>query len=59
MTTTKPAHRPRRDPAAARTTKTLRCHPDTWARIEAEARRTKDGCGQVVDRLAASLPPPR
>jgi len=50
--------RPRRDPTAARTTKTLRCHPDTWARIEAEASRTKDGSGLVVDRLAAILPLP-
>jgi hypothetical protein len=52
----RPAHRPRKG-AAARINKTLRADPDTWARIEAEAKRQNIGTGQVVDRLAATLPP--
>ena len=48
--------RPRRDPTAgARKTKCIRLHPDTIARLDAEARRSRTGVGAVVDRLAATL----
>jgi hypothetical protein len=49
--------RPRLDPKVARVNKTLRAHPDTWARIEAEAKRSGRGVGEVVDDLAKRLPP--
>lgn len=52
----RPAHRPRRDPAAARINLVVRVHPDTRSRIAAEARRTGESQGQVVDRLASALP---
>lgn len=51
----RPAHRPRRDPAAARVVRSYRLHPDTIARIDAEAKRTGESAGQFVDRLAATL----
>ena len=51
----RPAHRPRRDPSAARQTKCLRLHPATIARLDAEAKRAGTGVGVVVDRLAATL----
>jgi hypothetical protein len=50
-----PAHRPRRDPSAARVVKSYRLHPDTAAKIEAEAKRTGESQGQIVDRLAADI----
>jgi len=49
-------HRPRRDPTAARVSRGMRCHPDTWQRIDAEAKRTGESAGQVIDRLAQTLP---
>lgn len=52
----RPARRPRLDPTAARVNKTLRAHPNTWLRLDAEAKRTGESTGQVLDRLAASLP---
>ena len=51
------AHRPRRDPSAARVNLVVRVHPDTRARLAAEARRTGESQGQVVDRLAHDLAP--
>jgi len=51
----RPAHRPRRDPKAARVVRSYRLHPDTIRAIDAEAKRTDEGAGQVVDRLAAGL----
>lgn len=52
----RPAHRPRQDPTAARVVKSYRLHPDTALKIEIEARRTGESQGQVIDRLAKSLP---
>jgi hypothetical protein len=49
-------HRPRRDPTAARVVKPIRVHPDTARRLDAEAKRSGISTGQVVDRLAESLP---
>jgi hypothetical protein len=51
----RPVHRPRRDPTAARVVQAYRLHPDTIARIDAEAKRTGEGAGQVLDRLSAGL----
>lgn len=50
-----PAHRPRRDPSAARVVRSYRLHPGTIARVDAEAKRTGESAGQVIDRLAAGL----
>lgn len=50
-----PAHRPRRDPSAARVVRSYRLHPDTAARIVAEAQRTGESQGQVIDRIVAAL----
>lgn len=52
----RPAHRPRRDPAAARIIKAYRVHPDTALAIAGEATRSGESQGQVVDRLADGLP---
>ncbi len=49
------AHRPRRDPSVARVTRSYSVHPDTVARIAAEAKRSGESAGQVVDRLTAGL----
>lgn len=49
------AHRPRRDPAAARVNLVVRVHPGTRAAIDAEARRSGESAGQVVDRIARAL----
>ena len=57
MSDDRPAHRPRRDPSAARVNLVVRVHPDTRARLAAEARRTGESQGQVVDRLAHDLAP--
>jgi hypothetical protein len=51
----RPAHRPRRDPTAARVVRSYRLHPDTIARIDAESKRSGESAGQVIDRLAATL----
>ncbi len=48
-------HRPRRDPAAARVSRTYTLHPSTVARIDATAKAAGESAGQVVDRLAKSL----
>jgi len=56
MTTSKrPAHRPRRDPTAARVNQSYRLHPQTIAKLAREGRRTGEGAGVVIDRLACSL----
>ena len=52
----RPAHRPRLDPAAARVSRGFRCRPDTLARLDDEAKRTGLSAGQVIDRLARTLP---
>lgn len=44
------AHRPRQDPAVARVNLHVRVHPDTRAAIDAEAKRSGESAGQVVDR---------
>lgn len=51
----RPAHRPRRDPGAARVNLVVRVHPDTRLRLAAEAQRTGESQGQVIDRLVQSL----
>ncbi len=51
------AHRPRRDPSVARVTRSYSVHPDTVARIAAEAERSGESAGQVVDRLTAGPKP--
>lgn len=48
---TRPAHRPRRDPMAARVVRPLRCHPDTWAALDAD-RREGETAGVTLDRWA-------
>lgn len=50
----RPAHRPRRDPAAARVVRAYRVHPDTADRIVAESKRTGESQGQVIDRVVAA-----
>lgn len=52
---TRPAHRPRRDPGAARVNLVVRVHPDTRLRLAAEAQRTGESQGQVIDRLVQGL----
>jgi hypothetical protein len=51
----RPAHRPRRDPGAARVMLALRVHPETRARLAAESQRTDESQGQVIDRLVQGL----
>lgn len=51
----RPAHRPRRDPAAARVAKGYRLHPTTADRIAAESRRTGESQGQVIDRIISAI----
>lgn len=51
----RPAHRPRRDPSAARVKGSWRVHPRTLELLDAEAKRTGESAGQVLDRLAAML----
>lgn len=51
-----PPHRPRRDPNAARAIRSYRLHPDTIAKIDAESKRAGESAGQVIDRLASTLP---
>lgn len=51
----RPAHRPRRDPNAARVVKSYRLHPDTIDRLDVEAKRTGESAGQVIDRLARRI----
>lgn len=53
--TPRPAHRPRQDPAAARVNLHVRVHPSTRAAIDAEAKRSGESAGQVVDRIARAL----
>jgi hypothetical protein len=55
MSDARPAHRPRRDPGAARVMLALRVHPDTRARLAAESQRTDESQGQVIDRLVQGL----
>lgn len=52
---TRPAHRPRQDPTAARVSRGFRVRPSTLAMIDSEAKRTGESAGQVIDRLAARL----
>lgn len=51
----RPAHRPRRDPTAARVMLALRVHPDTRSRLACEAQRSGESQGQVIDRLVRGL----
>jgi hypothetical protein len=51
----RPPHRPRLDPAATRVVRSYRLNPRTIAAIDAEAKRTGESAGQVVDRLALGL----
>jgi hypothetical protein len=51
-----PAHRPRRDPAAARVNLVCRVHPDTRARFDAFRQLTGQGLGELLDTLANALP---
>jgi len=51
----RPANRPRLDPTAVRISRGMRCHPDTWTRIDAEAKRIGRSAGEVIDRLSGSL----
>lgn len=55
LTQPRPRHRPRQDPSAARVMYAVRVHPSTRAAILAEAERTGESQGQVVDRLVQSL----
>lgn len=48
-------NRPRLDPAAPRVVRSYRLNPKTIAAIDAEAKRTGESAGQVVDRLALGL----
>ena len=54
----RPAHRPRRDPGAARVPLAVRVHPDTRAKIEALARAMGVSQGQIVDEVIAGTPQP-
>ncbi len=47
---------PRRDPKAARIIRSFRLHPDTIGRLAREAARTGESAGQVIDRLATTIP---
>lgn len=51
----RPAHRPRLDPTMTRVVRSYRLNPKTIAAIDAEAKRTGESAGQVVDRLALGL----
>jgi len=51
----RPAHRPRRDPAAARVVRSYRLHPATITKLDAEAKRSGESAGQVIDRLVQGL----
>lgn len=51
----RPANRPRRDPSAARVIKSYSIHPDSAAKIAAEAQRSGESQGQVIDRLVQGL----
>jgi len=53
------AHRPRKDPAAARVTASYRIHPQTRQAIIAEAAETGESQGEVLDRWAAAARPAR
>ena len=55
LTQPRPAHRPRRDPGAARVVKSYRVRPDTAEKIEAESKKTGESQGQIIDRLAGHL----
>lgn len=55
VTVSRPAHRPRRDPVAARVNLVVRVHPHTRLRLAAEAQRTGESQGQIVDRAAEHL----
>jgi hypothetical protein len=50
-----PAHRPRRDPAAARVNLVCRVHPTTRARLDAARAKTGEGLGELIDQLALTL----
>ena len=50
-----PAHRPRRDPTAARVSRGLRCKPVTWEGVDVEAKRTGKSAGEVLDWLVATF----
>lgn len=51
----RPAHRPRRDPSAARVNLTCRVHPDTRRRLDEARAKSGEGLGELIDRLAATL----
>lgn len=51
----RPANRPRRDPGAARVIKSYSIHPDSAAKIAAEAQRSGESQGQVIDRLVQGM----
>jgi len=53
----RPAHRPRRDPKAARVIKSYRLHPDTALKIARESKRSGESQGRVVDWLISRLFP--
>lgn len=53
----RPANRPRRDPDVVRVNLVVRVHPSTRAMVAAEAKRTGESQGQVIDRLAALIGP--
>jgi hypothetical protein len=47
------AHRPRKDPTAARAIKSFRLHPDTIAAIIEASQEYGESQGEVIDRWAA------
>jgi hypothetical protein len=53
----RPAHRPRRDPAAARVTICARVAAETQRRLAEHRRQTGEGLGTLIDRLVAAMPP--
>lgn len=51
----RPAHRPRRDPSAARVGLACRVHPDTRKRLDYIRAKSGEGIGELIDRLAKTL----
>lgn len=49
----RPRHRPRKDPTAARVGKSFRLHPATIAQIVAESQEYGESQGEVIDRWAS------
>lgn len=52
-----PAHRPRRDPSAARVNLIVRVHPDTRKLLAEISSNSKESQGQVIDRLVRAAVP--